>query len=97
MSRVVSIRDAALIDLQQAWNWYESHRVGLGDEFLVAVADALEDLEQSADRQPVYYRGFRRVMTERFPYKLFYRIDRDFVIVFRVLHAARDHTRPLED
>ena len=50
-------------------------------------------LEEQPDRRPPYYRGFRRVVTRRFPYKLFYRLESDRVIVFRVLHAKRDHLR----
>lgn len=96
MNRHASIRAAALTDLREAWSWYERQRPGLGDEFLVSVADALTRLEESAEQFPVYYRGFRRLITERFPYKIFYRIEGKAVIVFRVLHAARDHTRQLK-
>ncbi|HVM50310.1 MAG TPA: type II toxin-antitoxin system RelE/ParE family toxin [Candidatus Acidoferrum sp.] len=92
----VSIRAAAEADLRQAQEWYEGQSPGLGGEFLLCVADALTRLEQSPERFPLYYRGFRRVLTQRFPYKLFYRIEGDAVIVFRILHAARDHTRQLE-
>jgi len=91
----VSIRAAANADLRQARMWYERQRDRLGDEFLLAVADAMIALEESPQRCPVYYRGFRRLMTERFPYKIFYRIEGDAVTVFRILHAARDHTREL--
>jgi plasmid stabilization system protein ParE len=92
----VSIRAAAEADLREAQEWYESQSPGLGGEFLLCVADVLAHLEESAERFPLYYRGFRRVLTRRFPYKLFYRIEGDAVIVFRILHAARDHTRQLE-
>jgi toxin ParE1/3/4 len=92
----VFIRAAAKADLRDAQEWYEEQCPGLGGEFLLAVADALTRLEQSPERFPLYYRGFRRVLTRRFPYKLFYRIEGDAVIVFRVLHGARDHVRQLE-
>ncbi len=42
-----------------------------------------------------YYRDFRRLLTRRFPYKLFYRVEGDRVIVFRILHAKRKHQREL--
>lgn len=92
----VSIRAAAHAGLRRAWQWYERQRPGLGDEFFLSVADALTCLEESPKQYPVYYREFRRLMTERFPYKIFFRINDDAVIVFRVLHAARDHTRELD-
>jgi toxin ParE1/3/4 len=93
----VSIRAAGEADLRAAKEWYESQRPGLGGEFLLSIADALARLEQSPELLPLYYRGFRRVMTRRFPYKLFYRIEGDAVIVFRILHAARDHARQLDE
>ena len=36
---------------------------------------------KSPERHPVYYRGFRRMLTHRFPYKLFYRIEGSDIIV----------------
>jgi plasmid stabilization system protein ParE len=87
----VTIRPAAQTDLEEAREWYESKRPGLGDEFLLSIADALSRLEESPEQFPVYYKDFRRVLTDRFPYKVFFRIEGDAVIVFRVLHAARDH------
>ena len=92
----VTIRAAADADLREARAWYDRQREGLGDELLLAVADAMLRLEEAPGRWPIYYRDFRRLMTDRFPYKIFYRIEGEAVIVFRILHAARDHKRELE-
>jgi hypothetical protein len=67
----VLIRPAAQTDLEEARDWYDSQRSGLGDEFLVSIAEALTRLEETPERFRVYYKGFRRILTERFPYKLF--------------------------
>ena len=96
MSWRVAIRATAQQDLLLARDWYEQRRAGLGSEFLLAVTDAMLALEESPLRQPLYYRDFRRLMTDRFPYKIFYRVDDQDVIVFRILHAARDHSQQLE-
>ena len=95
MSWHVTLRAAAEVDLRSAKVWYDQHRPGLGDEFLLSVADALRRLEQSPEEFPVYYRGFRRALTAVFPYKVFFRLDGQTIIVFRILHAARDHARHL--
>jgi plasmid stabilization system protein ParE len=91
----VSIRAAGERDLEAARDWYENQRPGLGDEFLAAVAAALIRLETDPLRHPVYYRGFRRLLTRRFPYKLFYRVEGEAIVVFRILHASREHGRHL--
>jgi toxin ParE1/3/4 len=89
----IIIRPNAEADLQDARSWYESQRTGLGDELLVEVRNAMRLLEEQPERRPIYYNGFRRLITRRFPYKIFYRVKGDCVIVFRILHAKREHRR----
>ena len=52
-------------------------------------------LGEHPERHPVYYRGFRRILLRRFPFKVFYRLEPERVVVFRVLHVKRDHPRLL--
>lgn len=91
----VLIRPRAEEDLREARQWYEERRKGLGDELLIAVRRAIRSLEQEPERRPLYYREFRRLLTRRFPYKVFYLVDRDRVVVFRILHVKQDHPRRL--
>ncbi len=90
------IRPRAEADLQEARSWYESRRQGLGDEVLVEIENVIQSLEENPEKRPYYYRDFRRLFIRRFPYKIFYRIEGDRVIVFRVLHAKQDHRRRLK-
>jgi toxin ParE1/3/4 len=91
----VTIRSKARTDLRRAHDWYEERCPGLGDEFLADHAEALLRLEADPERFPLYYRGFRRVLTHRFPYKIFFRIAGRDIIIFRILHGAQDHPREL--
>lgn len=85
------IRPQAEANLREARDWYEKQRPGLGNEFLADISLAVESLLQDPRRYPEYYRGFRRILTRRFPFKIFYRFADEQVIVFRVLHGRRDH------
>jgi plasmid stabilization system protein ParE len=96
VKKCVFIRAAAETDLRKAGNWYERQREGLGDAFLASIAEVLAEIEETPERFPVYYREFRRALADRFPYKVFFRIEGDIIVVFRILHAARDHTRKLK-
>ena len=40
----VILRPAAAADIEEAFLWYERQRAGLGDEFLVAIQSALDDI-----------------------------------------------------
>jgi toxin ParE1/3/4 len=87
----VIIRPRAEADLRDGRNWYENQRTGLGEEFLVETANTIKLLLHNPELRSEYYRGFRRILLRRFPYKLFYRLEGKRIIVFRVLHARRDH------
>jgi len=69
------IRPNAEADLLKAQLWYNTQRAGLGDDFLAEVGRAVGFLAEHPEDRPVYYNGFRRLITRRFPYKLFYRVE----------------------
>ena len=96
MKRRVTIRPRAESDLQEAKLYYDLQRPGFGDGFLASVGESIGYLEEHAERRAIYYRGFRRIITRRFPYKMFYRIENDRVVVFRILHVKQDHSRKLD-
>jgi len=91
----VIIRPKAEADLRDAQSWYNSKRSGLGDELLEEVKQSVKMLAERPEQRPIYYNGFRRLITHRFPYKIFYRVESDRVVVFRILHAKQDHRRYL--
>jgi len=92
----VTLRPAPQADLRDARDWYDQRREELGNEFLLAATDAMLSLEEAPHVRQIYYRDFRRALMDRFPYKIFYRIEGGQVIVHRVLHAALDHPRELD-
>lgn len=93
MKWLLLVRPEAEQDLALARDWYEQKRARLGHEFLDAVAAALRELEQNPQVPRLYYRNFRRVLLRRFPYKIFYQVIAQRVVIFRVLHAKQDHPR----
>lgn len=94
MNWIVLVRAEAERDLEAARDWYERKRSGLGGEFLDEFAAAMRALEMNPEREHLYHGQFRRVLFRRFPYKIFYQIIGERIVVFRVLHAKRDHERP---
>jgi toxin ParE1/3/4 len=91
MNRRLIIRQEAEADLTAAATWYENQERGLGLELLVevysAIARALKNPESftRVRRHP----PVRRVLTRRFPYRVFFIVRTDAMIIFAVLHAAR--------
>src|SRR5262245_24175496 len=91
MTHRLIIRPQAEADITQAALWYEGRQTGLGEQFLAEIHNALE----RAAAVPRQYRRLRRrpevrrILPRRFPYRIFFILMPDAVVVFRVLHAAR--------
>ena len=82
-------RPAAAADVEDAWQWYEARREGLGDEFLDVVQATLESITAHPESAPVVHRDVRRQLLRRFPFGLFYRIVEGQVVVVACFHAKR--------
>ena len=90
MNLALRLRPELVEDAHEAFLWYESAATGLGHELLRSYFVAIAALH----RQPLMYRkvyhDFRRVLLGRFPYALYYRVECDTVVVFLLIHGARD-------
>lgn len=92
MTHKLIIQPLAEADLTDAALWYQEQRPGLGEEFMVEV-DAAIQRGLANPRQYARLRrrpDVRRILTDRFPYRIFFILRSDALIVFRVLHGARD-------
>ena len=91
MSRLLIVRPEAEADITDAAVWYESRESGFGLELLSevnsAIGRALKNPESftRVRRNPTV----RRVLTRRFPYRIFFIVRPDAVVVVAVLHAVR--------
>lgn len=90
MNYVLVFRPEVREELDEAYNWYESQQVGLGDDFLDSVDETLNRICQMPESYPVVYRDVRRSVVRRFPYAVYYRIVSSRVIVTAIFHSRRD-------
>ena len=63
-------------EFREAQKWYESRRTGLSGDFVTEVDRALERITLHPDRWPIYRNRFRRVRLRRFPYSIFYSLEK---------------------
>ena len=89
MNLEVIIRPEAELDISDAFHWYEDKMVGLGHRFLIQVDTAIKYITRYSNIAPVEYRGTRKHLLKRFPYKLIYLIENDRIIVLGVIHGKR--------
>src|SRR6185369_7429715 len=91
MNRRLIIRPEAEADLTDAAVWYDSRESGLGLELISEVYSAIARALESSESFPRVRRSptIRRVLTRRFPYRIFFIVRPDAIVVFAILHAAR--------
>jgi plasmid stabilization system protein ParE len=77
-------------DIAEAYGWYESQRVGLGEEFLSRVDACIQGVLRSPESRRVVYEGYRRALVRRFPYAVFYEYGDGVVTVYCIFHTSRD-------
>jgi len=95
MIQEVIIRPPALEDIMEAVGWYEERQAGLGRELLGEVTKAIQRAQKNPDLfQVIRSVGqIRRVITARFPYRIFFSVVGEILYVHAVFHGARQDGR----
>lgn len=78
-------------DVAEAYADYEAARSGLGEEFLRATEEVVSLIGDLPEACPKVHGQVRRALLHRFPYSLYYRIDRraGVIEVRGVIHQRR--------
>jgi toxin ParE1/3/4 len=77
-------------DVQAASAWYDAQRIGLGQDFLDRLNDALTRIGAMAELYAPAWRDIRPCPLKRFPFVVYYRVLADHVPVIAVFHGSRD-------
>jgi plasmid stabilization system protein ParE len=80
----------ASADAKAAYRWYEEQRIGLGEEFLAELRQAVDLAVAFPLACPRLHRNTRRVLLKRFPYGLYFRLNGAKLIIVSIYHASRD-------
>ncbi len=89
MKYKVIVRPEAEDDLKKAFSWYEDNRTGLGYDFLLQVDAGINFIKRNPGINPIEYKGTRKHLIKRFPYKVIYLLEEEKIIVLAVIHGKR--------
>ena len=92
MAYELIIEPDAELDLEQAVNWYNKQRPGLGREFLERVEEEFDRIREMPEIHSVIHRTARLALVRRFPYVICYIFHGNMVYVMAVFHGHRDPT-----
>ncbi len=90
MSLPVVLRREAIRDVEEARDYLEAQRSGLGQAFLDRLHDVLVRIGAMPEIYGVVWRNVRIARLRKFTYLVYYRVHDDRVEVLAVMHGHRD-------
>ena len=93
MKRRVIISELAQRDTRQARQWYMAKDRDLGGRFLSDVKGTVAKAAAFPEAFPEAEPEIRWVLCENFPYKVFYTIEQEQIVILAVYHTSRDPER----
>ncbi len=85
----VTILDAAERDLQEGYCFYERQSPGLGAYFLDSLYSDIDSLAYYGGIHHLAF-GHHRLLSRRFPFAVYYRVQENQVVVMAVLDCRRN-------
>lgn len=95
MNFSVLLKDEAILDLKEAYDWYEKQKIGLGSRFLDYVDFHLKKIQLNPTRFR-HTRGQREMIMTTFPFKIVFHVAEDQIVVLAVLHQRRNPNITME-
>jgi hypothetical protein len=85
----VIVLDSAAEDIIRGRDFYESREQGVGDYFEQSIVSDLHALAGYAGVHSIHF-GFHRMLSNRFPFAIYYEVQNDHAIVHAILDMRRD-------
>ena len=86
----VHLRPEARRDILEAANWYQDRDTGLGLALIAEIEAVFLRIEQGPLRFPVAHRQLRQARCHRFPFSVYFAVEKAGILVFGVMHHRRD-------
>lgn len=85
----IKLLSSAIEDLYKGRLFYERQGEGLGEYFFDSVFSDIDSLALYAGIHPQVF-GYHRMLSKRFPYAVYYRVEEESAVVWRVLDLRRN-------
>lgn len=90
MSLPIVLRDEAQAEFDEAFDYYEAQRPGLGLAFAARVQEVFDRLGANPRLHAAVFADVRKAAVARFPYRVYYREETVRIQILSVFHTARD-------
>lgn len=86
----IKVLDQAAEDLVEGFHFYEDQQAGLGPYFLANLHADIESLRLYGGTHRQVYGGYHRLLSKRFPFAVFYKVQEQTVFIQAVVDCRRD-------
>lgn len=90
MSLSIAFHRDASAEFIEASVWYESKRFGLAREFIAEIDRCIVLASEHPLQYAIIHKDVRRVVANRFPYSVYFRVEDHRIVVLAVFHSSRD-------
>lgn len=84
----IRVLPSAVQDLDRGREFYTRQAESLGDYFLDSLFADIDSLELYAGVHAIFF-GYHRLLAKRFPFAIYYKVDGDICVVWRVLDCRQ--------
>ena len=86
----IRILASASRDLLEGYQFYEKQAAGIGAYFLDSLYSDIDSLTISAGIHSVHFGKYHRLLSKRFPFAIYYRVEDQSVLIHAVLDCRRN-------
>ncbi len=86
----IYILDQAEDDLVDGYNFYENQEEGVGTYFLDSLYSDIESLILYAGIHQKRHKSYRRILSKRFPFAIYYTNSKDEIKIHAVIDCRKD-------
>lgn len=86
----IKILLSAQKDIIDGYGFYEKQSVGAGAYFVDSIFSDIDSLSIYAGIHKICFGKYHRMLSKRFPFAVYYKIDNDVVLVYAILDCRRN-------
>ena len=96
MNSSIRITEEAREDIDEAVEWYDEQKSGLGDLFLQRLNESFSAIQQNPASFKRVYRQLRQSALKKFPYVVLYKVENNIILIYCVFHTSKDPKKKLK-
>jgi len=86
----VTVLESARRSIVNGYHFYENREAGLGLYFVDSILSDLRSLEILAGLHEIFVDDYRKLISKKFPFAIYYKVENNVGVVYAVLDCRRD-------